>query len=276
MIEDRSGAPMPLYQSHKLVRALPIGQIFTQPLGDVTIYPKKETNIAPFSITGTDAGRFRGKDDRDWGYLVEYEDGYLSWSPTKAFEEGYHKVDDAQECAICSEDDVPADDLKLMPGAWLDVDLPQGIGLPQLLVTLLTDEKPEAVIEETIATLPEECRDQLSYLAKNGNDGMIRKLAQERLDALDVTRTVETGKPANDQDDDQSGGTDDGQAGPGDAEEDPDFMEVPEFEEVEREGAALEDERADEVLIHTGNPGEPLDQEAAKTPDEGESKPESQ
>ncbi|PYX85030.1 MAG: hypothetical protein DMG70_05000 [Acidobacteria bacterium] len=26
------------------------------------------------------------------GYLVQYEDGYLSWSPAKAFEEGYTRI----------------------------------------------------------------------------------------------------------------------------------------------------------------------------------------
>jgi hypothetical protein len=28
------------------------------------------------------------------GYLVRYEDGYLSWSPAKAFEDGYRRIDD--------------------------------------------------------------------------------------------------------------------------------------------------------------------------------------
>jgi len=29
----------------------------------------------------------------DGDYLVRYEDGYLSWSPKKAFENGYTKVE---------------------------------------------------------------------------------------------------------------------------------------------------------------------------------------
>ena len=40
-------------------------------------------------------GAFRHGDvPQDLGYLVVYEDGYRSWSPSKAFEEGYTKAPD--------------------------------------------------------------------------------------------------------------------------------------------------------------------------------------
>ena len=35
--------------------------------------------------------KFRGDED-DLGYYVVYGDGYKSWSPTKAFEEGYSLI----------------------------------------------------------------------------------------------------------------------------------------------------------------------------------------
>lgn len=35
--------------------------------------------------------RFKGSED-DLGYYVVYDDGYTSWSPTKAFEEGYTRL----------------------------------------------------------------------------------------------------------------------------------------------------------------------------------------
>jgi hypothetical protein len=54
--------------------------------------------IAPaddgYSIIETALGfkeRFKGF-DADLGYYVKYADGYESWSPTKAFEEGYTQV----------------------------------------------------------------------------------------------------------------------------------------------------------------------------------------
>lgn len=55
-----------------------------------------ETNT--FGIL-TDFGRFEVRPDfpikidgSDFGYFVLYEDGYHSWSPTKAFEEGYTEI----------------------------------------------------------------------------------------------------------------------------------------------------------------------------------------
>ena len=48
-----------------------------------------DARYAPFPVTADWVSkRYHGSDD-DLGYFVVYEDGYLSWSPTKAFEEGY-------------------------------------------------------------------------------------------------------------------------------------------------------------------------------------------
>jgi hypothetical protein len=85
-----SSGKMPEYQSHKRVHALKIEAIEILEDGSAKIAPEK-----PFSVFTKDAewaARFKGGEEDDPGYYVVYEDGYCSWSPTKAFEEGYSRV----------------------------------------------------------------------------------------------------------------------------------------------------------------------------------------
>ncbi|WP_164762023.1 hypothetical protein, partial [Mesorhizobium sp. M7A.T.Ca.TU.009.02.1.1] len=77
----------PLYLCHKQVRALKIGAVEILPEGRSKIAPKDEA-YAPFLAPSGWGARFHGSED-DPGYYVLYEDGYASWSPTKAFEDGY-------------------------------------------------------------------------------------------------------------------------------------------------------------------------------------------
>lgn len=70
----------PMYKSHKDVAAFEIGKIE----GNV-IYPKDEKNQGAVLVK---ASFFEGKDLNQEGYLVRYKDGYLSFSPKAAFEEG--------------------------------------------------------------------------------------------------------------------------------------------------------------------------------------------
>lgn len=81
---------MPRYKSHKIVHALKIAAI--------EIHEDKSATIAPadegYATFKTDAGwgeRFNG-DEADPGYYVVYQDGFKSWSPCQAFEEGYTRV----------------------------------------------------------------------------------------------------------------------------------------------------------------------------------------
>jgi hypothetical protein len=82
---------IPLYRSHKLVRAAKITSFYT---------PDGRTYHV--GMEGVDGCAYVG---RDWldkrvpeiqnpvgGYFVLYEDGYTSWSPAEAFEAGYTKV----------------------------------------------------------------------------------------------------------------------------------------------------------------------------------------
>lgn len=76
---------MPRYECHKIVHALKIGSIAHAPDGVITIEPS-DMRYSRFEIS------------REWydkhrpdvgGYYVVYADDYKSYSPAKAFEEGY-------------------------------------------------------------------------------------------------------------------------------------------------------------------------------------------
>lgn len=76
---------MPRYKCHKTVHALKIGEVRHAPNGVIDFVPV-DGRYAPIEIT------------REWfdkhapapgGYYVVYDDGYKSYSPAKAFEEGY-------------------------------------------------------------------------------------------------------------------------------------------------------------------------------------------
>lgn len=81
---------LPRYQCHKKVWALKIAAIEFGQDGSAKIAPKDEG----FSTFQTDAGFKRrwGGSEEDLGYLVIYEGGFQSWSPTSAFEEGYSRL----------------------------------------------------------------------------------------------------------------------------------------------------------------------------------------
>jgi hypothetical protein len=96
---DTSGASveMPRYTSHKKVWALKIKEVFnsgttttTDESPVVTIY-FENPNYGPRKIA------LRGKPTPEPGwYMIQYEDGYISFSPAKQFQEGYtpgHKGD---------------------------------------------------------------------------------------------------------------------------------------------------------------------------------------
>lgn len=90
-----SSREMPRYISHKTVWALKISAVEIHEDGSATIAPADE-GYAPLKADVGWAERFKpvrrlhGEDDL--GYYVVYQDGYTSWSPTKAFEEGYEAV----------------------------------------------------------------------------------------------------------------------------------------------------------------------------------------
>lgn len=93
---DAPTRPMPLYKCHKEVWALKIRGIQQAPAnqealhlgGDWIVTPEDE-GFVPFPV------------GHDWymkhkpqigGYYVVYKDGYKSYSPAQAFEEGYTRI----------------------------------------------------------------------------------------------------------------------------------------------------------------------------------------
>lgn len=95
---------MPLYKCHKEVRALKIKDVIchASPDADVSIEEFSKTEdfqgghllfdderyiAKPFS-----AEWFRKHNPKKGGYLVVYKDGYESYSPAEAFEDGYSRV----------------------------------------------------------------------------------------------------------------------------------------------------------------------------------------
>ena len=80
---------MPVYQSHKKVWALKIKEIeVSQENGSGTITPEDE-GYAPFQVSKEYMEKHQ---PTKGGYFVEYKGGYKSFSPAKAFEEGYSRI----------------------------------------------------------------------------------------------------------------------------------------------------------------------------------------
>ena len=90
-----TGRKMPKYRSHKEVCALKIAAISICQDRSAVITPEDD-RYAQFQTKPGFYERFQGKDGDD-GYYVRYQDGYESWSPTKAFEEGYTLITDAEK-----------------------------------------------------------------------------------------------------------------------------------------------------------------------------------
>lgn len=89
-------AALPLYQCHKTVRALKIAAIENKPNPDETgrsdatshgaVITPAEESFLPFDVDGAYVCKHRPEVG---GYFVAYDDGYTSYSPAKAFEDGY-------------------------------------------------------------------------------------------------------------------------------------------------------------------------------------------
>lgn len=83
---------LPQYKCHKIVRAGKLEHLAFNG-GTASI----EGLEAPVTFSSDTAARllkaytFRTNPE-DRGYVVVYEDGYISWSPSKAFEDGYTKL----------------------------------------------------------------------------------------------------------------------------------------------------------------------------------------
>jgi hypothetical protein len=91
-MESFTGAEMPKYKCYKEVHALKIAKITVNPNisaresdGSAVITPE-DSRYSPFEISGD---YMRKHSPEVGGYFVVYVDGYESYSPAKAFEDGY-------------------------------------------------------------------------------------------------------------------------------------------------------------------------------------------
>jgi len=91
MMETPSGAQMemPRYKSHKQVWALKIATVELHAANGHIIHPA-DKGYAPFRVPDEYVQKHN---PQPGGYYVVYDDGYKSFSPAKAFEEGYVAID---------------------------------------------------------------------------------------------------------------------------------------------------------------------------------------
>lgn len=81
--------PLPKYKCYKEVWALKIKALKSVgALGDCMITPE-EKEYAPFKVSSEYMLKHKPEVG---GYYVQYSDGYKSYSPAKAFEEGYNLI----------------------------------------------------------------------------------------------------------------------------------------------------------------------------------------
>lgn len=87
---------LPLYRCHKTVRAVKIKSVDYNPssgpcgIAGATITPE-DGGFEPFAVMADYVARH---DPQPGGYFVEYSDGYCSYSPAEAFEQGYRLVEE--------------------------------------------------------------------------------------------------------------------------------------------------------------------------------------
>jgi hypothetical protein len=86
--EPTAQIEMPRYQCHKKVHALKIAHFQKNPDDSGVITPA-EQGYASFPVSPEYVTKHNPVEG---GYYVVYDDGYKSFSPAKAFEEGYTKL----------------------------------------------------------------------------------------------------------------------------------------------------------------------------------------
>ncbi len=79
---------MPKYKCHKEVHALQIAKVVNNPDESVDLF-FEESGYMPINLED-DYGKKHNP--KAGGYYVIYEDNYKSFSPQKAFEDGYTKI----------------------------------------------------------------------------------------------------------------------------------------------------------------------------------------
>ncbi len=92
--QSRVMAALPCYQSHKKVWALKIKAVSDRIPQDCdggggAMITPEDAGFAPFYVEPAYLEKHKPEAG---GYFVQYEDGYKSFSPAKAFEDGYTRI----------------------------------------------------------------------------------------------------------------------------------------------------------------------------------------
>lgn len=88
-MSEEAQCEMPKYRCHKEVWALKIDKIEWIEGGETMRITPLEEGYAPFTV---DEDYVRRHHPLTGGYYVAYKDGYKSFSPAEAFEEGYSRI----------------------------------------------------------------------------------------------------------------------------------------------------------------------------------------
>lgn len=84
---------LPQWQSHKIVHAAKITGLIYGLGGEGIHSVRLEAPMIPPSQEFQVPENFAARGKPQVGdYLVQYDDGYVSWSPAKAFEDGYTRI----------------------------------------------------------------------------------------------------------------------------------------------------------------------------------------
>ena len=78
---------LPKYMSHKIVEAVKISSI---DLTEGILLHHELSDIPPIEVS---VAYMRKHEPKAGGYYVRYPDGYESWSPAEAFEDGYTRIE---------------------------------------------------------------------------------------------------------------------------------------------------------------------------------------
>lgn len=86
---------MKRYQCTKQVSAVKLADVIQgSEAGFGLLIPENMVTAAPIKVEGAWIIKHSPSQQPDgsYGYYVVYDDGYTSWSPSKAFEEGYTEI----------------------------------------------------------------------------------------------------------------------------------------------------------------------------------------
>lgn len=88
--------PLPLYKSHKKVRAAKIKEVYTAgPQNGETVISFEDESLEKHIYQKSELAN--RPEPKAGMYLVQYEDGYVSFSPPEAFESGYTPINENED-----------------------------------------------------------------------------------------------------------------------------------------------------------------------------------